>query len=113
MVRAKKFIDIVRTHNLAENTAERGCQVVGLLQKLAAEHSEISNVRGMGSWVAFTLPSSAARDAMLGSMMDNELLALASGPQSIRLRMPLILSEEEGNQVGERIAASVPSLTGA
>lgn len=113
MVRARKFIDIVLRHDLANNTAERGCQVVGLLQKLAAEHAEITNVRGVGSWIAFTLPTPAARDALLGSMMNNELLALASGPQSIRLRMPLVLSEEEANQVGERIAASLPALAGA
>ncbi len=109
MVRSRRFIEIIESEKLQDNTAERGCQVLGILQEIARETGAITNVRGIGTWQAFTLPSPAQRDEMMKTCADNGLMVLASGPDSIRLRMPLILSEAEGNLIGERVAASVPS----
>ena len=110
MVRAKRFIEIIEQDNLAENIAERGCQVLGALRTIARESGAFTNVRGMGSWMAFTLEGAAQRDALIGSLREQGLLVLAAGPQSIRLRMPLILSESEANLLAERVDAALPAL---
>jgi L-lysine 6-transaminase len=113
MVRAKRFIQIIEQDGLCENTAERGCQVLGGLQNVAREHGQISNVRGIGTWQAFTCESAQARNAMLSAMRDHGLLALPSGPDSVRLRMPLILSAAEADMVVERVAAAIPAAAKA
>jgi len=110
MVRAKRFIEIIRAENLCENIAERGCQVLGGLQAIAREHGHMSNVRGIGSWQAFTCDSPEARGAMLNAMRDNGVLALPSGPRSVRLRMPLTLTEAEANTLVERVGAAAGAV---
>jgi L-lysine 6-transaminase len=113
MVRAKRFIEIIEGQGLAQNIAERGCDVVGGLQTLQQEGAPIENVRGAGSWVAFTLRSPEERGRLLKGLRENGLLALASGIRSIRLRMPLVLSAAEGREVVERVGRSLPILARA
>ncbi len=110
MVRAKRFIEIIDQDGLEANTAERGCQVLGALQSIAKSSGAFTNVRGMGSWQAFTLENGDQRDALMGSLREQGVLSLASGPDSIRLRMPLILSESEANLLAERVDAALPAL---
>jgi L-lysine 6-transaminase len=113
MVRAKRFIEIIERERLAENIAERGCQVLGGLRAVAKEHGHISNVRGIGSWQAFTCQSPEARKAMLAALRENGLIALASGTESVRLRMPLVLSKAEADVLVERVAAAIPAVAKA
>jgi L-lysine 6-transaminase len=113
MVRAKRFIEIIEGERLAENIAERGCEVVGGLQALQQDGAPISNVRGIGSWAAITLASPEVRSQLQKSMREQGLLALASGIRSIRLRMPLILSAAEAQEVIQRISRSLPVTTRA
>ncbi|WP_145070841.1 L-lysine 6-transaminase [Engelhardtia mirabilis] len=107
MVRCRRFIEIIEADGLGENTAARGCQVVGGLRAVAAETGAFSNVRGMGSWVAFTFEDGPTRSQFLARLRDEvKMLALPSGTSSVRLRMPLILSESEGDEVIGRIRAT-------
>jgi 4-aminobutyrate aminotransferase-like enzyme len=113
MVRAQRFIEIIEKEKLADNIAERGCQVLGGLRAVAKEHGHITNVRGIGSWQAFTCPSTEARKTMLAALREKGLIALASGTESVRLRMPLILSKAEADMVVERVAAAIPAMAKA
>ena len=94
---------------LEQSIAERGCQMVGGLQDLAREKGHFHNVRGAGSLIAFTMESADARDKLLHGLRDRGLLALPSGEQAIRFRMPLVVTEQEVDQALERIASSLPS----
>jgi L-lysine 6-transaminase len=95
MVRCRKFIEIIQGENLAVNVFERGAELVGGLRELAREGRPMSNVRGIGSLVAFTLETPQVRDRLLKDLAAHRLLALASGPKSIRFRLPLVVTEEE------------------
>ena len=69
----------------------------------------MTNVRGVGSLVAFTLESPEARTRMLTDLSAKRLLALASGERAIRFRMPLVITAEEVDQALERVAACLPA----
>ncbi len=109
MVRCRKFIEIILEEKLAENVAARGEQLIRGLRELARERGGFSNVRGLGSLVAMTLESREARDRMRKDMLAHKLLALSSGPESIRFRLPLVVAEREIEQILERVAASLPA----
>ncbi|MAF66633.1 MAG: L-lysine 6-transaminase [Planctomycetes bacterium] len=113
MVRSRRFIEIIEAEGLAENVTRRGMQLVEGLRELAADRDQVSNVRGVGSLVAFTLESTGQRDQVLDDLRERRLLALACGERTIRFRMPLVVSEDEVRLALERIAACVPSGIGA
>ena len=95
MVRCHKFIDIILEDGLAENVSQRGAEFMEGLRSLAKDKGTISNVRGLGSLVAFTLETTEKRDALMKSLWDHKLMALASGPRSIRARLPMVVSKDE------------------
>ncbi|MDF1838905.1 MAG: aminotransferase class III-fold pyridoxal phosphate-dependent enzyme, partial [Planctomycetota bacterium] len=113
MVRSKKFIDIILGENLPENTTARGNQMVEGLRAIGREKGIIENVRGVGSLVAFTLDSAETRNTMISKMAEKELLVLSSGPQAIRFRMPMVVTEEEVAQALSRTSDALSSLVGA
>lgn len=109
MVRAKRMIEIILEEDLAGKVAQRGEQFIQGLRTLAVERGCISNVRGVGSLIAFTCESNAARDCLLATLMDNKILALASGEESVRFRMPLVVTAEEIDLALERIGVALPA----
>jgi L-lysine 6-transaminase len=106
MVRSRRFIEIIEGDRLADNIAARGCQLVAGLRVVAQETKAFGNVRGMGSWIAFTLSDAAARDAFLAGLRAEGVLALAAGPDSVRLRLPLIVTEVEAEELLRRTRAT-------
>ncbi len=113
MVRSKRMIEIILDEKLHENAVERGEQFVTGLRALASEHAGVSNVRGVGTLIAFTCESNSSRDALLAHLMDNKILALASGEVSVRFRMPLVVTAEEIDLALERIGACLPIIASA
>lgn len=109
MVRARQFIDIILGDKQPENVKARGEQFVRGLRDLAKRGHSFSNVRGVGSLVAFTLESSAARDEMLTKLREQRLLALKSGSKAIRFRMPLNISAQEVDLALGKIEALAPT----
>lgn len=109
MVRSRQFLEIIEQGGLADNVAERGAALVAGLRSLAAERGGITNVRGLGSLIAFTLESPAARDAMMDRLGERKLLALKSGEDSIRFRLPLVITAAEVDTALERVADSLPA----
>lgn len=108
MVRARRIIEIVHEEALPANVAQQGARLVRGLRELARRRGGISNVRGIGSLCAFTLPGTAERDAMIKSLFENQLMALKSGPSSIRFRLPLTVSAREIDLMVERVGAALP-----
>ena len=109
MVRCRKFIQIIRDEELAENVARQGERFVRGLRSLARERGGISNVRGIGSLAAFTLESPESRKRMLDLLRSKRLLALASGERAVRFRLPLSVSAAEIDAALERVADALPA----
>ena len=113
MVRARRFIEIIRDDKLAENVDAMGKLFIQGLRDIASEKACFTNVRGEGSLVAFTLESSAVRDRMLADLMDKGMLALSCGDCHIRFRMPLITTAKEIEAALGMVRAALPQGVGA
>ncbi len=109
MVRSRRFIEIIRDEDLCAKINDIGQEFIDGLREIASEKSGISNVRGEGSLVAFTLESAEARNQMLCDMMGKGLLALACGDRHIRFRLPLITTSKEIGVALKTIRASLPA----
>jgi L-lysine 6-transaminase len=112
MVRSRQIIDIILGDKMMENIKLRGAQFVDGLRQIAKERSAFTNVRGVGSLLAFTLTNTQERDAFLLRMRERKILALKSGTRAIRLRLPLVITASEVEQALERIADCVPARVG-
>ncbi len=109
MVRATQIIDIILQEQMPENIAARGRQFVAGLRQLARSGAPFTNVRGVGSLCAFTLADTGTRDAMLGRLRDQRLLALKSGSRAIRFRLPLNVTAAEVELALGKIEAALPA----
>ena len=77
-----------------------------LLQKTLKTFEEkypgfVVNVRGLGLFCAFDLPDSACRDTFITTTMKKGLVVLKCGPNTIRFRPPLNVTEEEIKKAAE------------
>jgi L-lysine 6-transaminase len=109
MVRARRIIEIIVAEKLGENALAQGKRLVDGLRALARAVGGFTNVRGIGTLCAFTLASTAERDAMLKRLLEEaQLMALKSGPTAIRFRMPLTISAAEVDEMVKRVGAVLP-----
>ncbi len=98
MVRAAKYLEVIREDRLVEQAAEVGTHFLTGLEQLATRHAIVSNVRGRGLFTAFTLPSVEQRNRLRLRLWDCGLATLASWPRSIRFRPCLTLTRAEADQ---------------
>ncbi|MCZ6599155.1 MAG: L-lysine 6-transaminase [Planctomycetota bacterium] len=113
MVRARRFIEIIEAEDLAASITLMGARLIAGLRAIATDRAGFTNVRGLGSLIAFTLSSPAARERMLAALFDQRVLALRAGPDSIRFRLPLVIQPEEVDILLDRVEAALPAAVGA
>ncbi len=95
-VRAGKYLEIIEKSNLVAETQKNGEYMLNILDGIAEESQGlITNVRGKGMFIAFDMPSPAIRDDLIGEVLNEKVIVLASGQKSIRFRPPLTISKEE------------------
>jgi L-lysine 6-transaminase len=109
MVRSRRLIEIIRDEKLVTKVAELGPRFVKGLRELARERPEMSNVRGVGTLVSFTLPDAEMRAEWIKKMREQKLLALTSGPSSVRFRLPFVMTQAEVDSAMAKIAAAIPA----
>ena len=110
MVRCTQFIEIIERDNIAELVTSVGEYVVEGLREIARESDVFTSVRGKGSLIAFTMPSAQHRNAMLNSLMEAYVIALPCGVQSVRFRLPLIMTIEEAGELLNRVKGAIQSI---
>jgi L-lysine 6-transaminase len=96
MVRSRRILEVIESDGLMVRAAEAGRYLVDRLEDLAAEFGEcVLDVRGRGLMCAFSLPSTAQRDELIGRLWDRRVIMLASGANSVRFRPALTVSRDE------------------
>ncbi len=95
MVRCQKYLEIITEENLVQNAAIQGKRLHEGLKDIQERYDLVNNVRGKGLMCAFDAPSPQQRDQLQGKLFSNGLAIVTCGSQTIRFRPPLIVSEEE------------------
>lgn len=109
MVRATKILQIIEKDKLVENAHIMGAYLLNKLAELA-QTKKISNVRGRGLQCAFDLPTTELRDELIKKALDNDLLILAAGKNSIRVRPALVIEQrhiDEAIEILEKTLSQV------
>ena len=95
MVRCAKYLEVIDRDRLVDNAASMGQRFLDGLTDLASRFDVVSNPRGQGLFIAFTLPTAKQRDELRQTLWDRGLATLPSWPRSIRFRPCLTVREEE------------------
>jgi L-lysine 6-transaminase len=110
MVRASKIMDIIEEDNLCDNAVQMGEYLQNQLLDIAGRNPIITNVRGKGLLTAFDFPDKATRDKFINIGMDNNVMYLGCGNNSIRFRPALIINKshiDEGLTILEKISGKL------
>lgn len=111
MVRSQRFFEVIDEEKLVDNAAKVGAYFVGELRRFGNQFPKlVSNVRGRGLMTAFDLPNADLRNAAIKAMMQQDMMVLASGQQSMRFRPPLNLSMDEAAEGIRRMEKALQQL---
>lgn len=111
MIRCQRFIEIIEEDDLLDNATEMGDVFLKGLDALAAKFpGAVTNVRGLGMFLAFDLPDGDTRDKALAAFLDAGVLGLASGERAVRFRPPLNLMREQVEDGLRRLEAGLAGL---
>jgi 4-aminobutyrate aminotransferase-like enzyme len=90
-----------------ENASRVGAVMQDGLREIAAGHSQVTDVRGMGLMLAleFKTPEQAGR--LVQSAFERGLLLLTAGSRAVRISPPLVLNSEEAATGLEIIASAL------
>lgn len=95
MMRFKLILEVIEKDHLQENAAKMGKLLLEELQRAGEDYPAISNIRGLGLWVAFDLKDDETRNHFLKKTYEHKLLLLPCGMKSIRFRPHLTVTEAE------------------
>jgi L-lysine 6-transaminase len=95
MLRFKMILEVIEQENLLENVNVQGKFLKSELHKLEGKYENVTNVRGMGLFLAFDLPSDEERNAFIKKAFENKLIILPCGIQSVRFRPHLNVTRED------------------
>ncbi|MDG6219736.1 MAG: L-lysine 6-transaminase [Candidatus Thermoplasmatota archaeon] len=111
MVRAQKYFEVIKEERLVRNAKIQGKRLQEGLRSLQQKYPSIlSNARGRGLMCAFDLPSPEKRNEMKNRLYASGLVVLGCGASTIRFRPPLIVSEEEIDEMIEIIDKTAQSF---
>lgn len=95
MLRFKLILEVIEQENLLENVNVQGEFLKAELEKLEADFENVTNVRGMGLFLAFDLPTEAERGEVVNKAMEKKLILLTCGERTIRFRPHLNVTRED------------------
>ncbi len=108
MVRSTKFIEVIKKENLIENSKRMGEKIKKALLNESPDF--VSNIRGSGGWIAFTLPNTEMRDNLWKMLYSEGVMLLKSGSDSLRMRPHLAITDEEVDTGLERLFSGMKKL---
>ena len=89
---------VIKEDKLAENCRDTGVYLTGKLNDLSAKHSKfISNVRGMGTYIAFDCESTDLRNNLVGTLRQHGVNSGGCGVKTMRLRPTLYFEKKHAD----------------
>lgn len=106
MVRSTQILQILEEDKLCDNATKIGSYLKENLQSFAQKFDKMSNVRGRGLLCSFDFPNAEMRNAFITKGLENNVMFLGCGKQTIRFRPALCIEQkhiDEGLTVMEKI----------
>ncbi len=106
MVRSTQILNIIEEDKLCENAAIVGEYLQQQLHELASKYDKVTNVRGRGLLSAFDFPNHKMRDEFIAKGMDNNVMFLGCGGNTVRFRPALCIEKhhiDEGVEVMHKL----------
>ncbi len=108
MIRGQRIIEIIEEDNLLDSVRRVGAHLLAGLHGLESKFPDrVTNARGRGFFVAFDLPDGETRNRVLSALIESEVLGLACGERTIRMRPPLVLSQAEADEGLSRVGKAL------
>ncbi|SPM38414.1 4-aminobutyrate aminotransferase or related aminotransferase [Mycobacterium numidiamassiliense] len=96
MVRARRILEVIEADELFDRAAEHGHHLRARLDELAQDFpARVLDPRGRGLMCAFSLPTSAERDELIGRLWQSGVIVLPAGNEGVRFRPALTVSRAE------------------
>ena len=92
---------------LMENAARVGAVMQDGLREIAASHSDVTDVRGIGLMLALELKTADLAGRLVQRAFERGLLLLTAGTRAVRICPPLVLNPEEAATGLEIIASAL------
>jgi L-lysine 6-transaminase len=107
MVRFVQEMRIVRDEGLLGLVAEKSRALVAMLRALQGKHADkLCNVRGLGLYQGFSLREPGQKGELIDlALQEYDVLFLGAGPDSVRLRPNLSVTEGDIGELGRRLDA--------
>jgi len=109
MVRATKILEIIDEDKLCNNAATVGAYLQQQLANIAQQYDMISNVRGKGLLTSFDFQNKEDRDKFIKKGIQNNVMFLGCGNQTIRFRPALTMDKQhidEGLEVMKKVLSN-------
>ncbi|MDZ7887251.1 MAG: L-lysine 6-transaminase [Mycobacterium sp.] len=96
MVRARRILEVIEADDLIADAAVAGRRLFEGLRELAEQFpGRVLDPRGRGLMCAFSMPTAAERDELIGRLWARQVIMLASGADSVRFRPALTVTAAE------------------
>ena len=109
MVRFGRILQVIENENLVDNAATVGTYLQDNIHQLAQQFEHIQNPRGKGLFCAIDFPNTHARDAVIEECVNNKLMILSCGTNTMRFRPPLTVTKEQIDEGINIIEKSIKS----
>ncbi|ATA29419.1 putative L-lysine aminotransferase [Mycobacterium lepraemurium] len=111
MVRARRILEVIEADELFEHAARQGGYLLRGLHDLAREFPGlVLDVRGRGLMCAFSLPTTADRDELIGRLWRDGVIVLPTGDDGVRFRPALTVSRGEIDAAIGAVRDALPTL---
>jgi L-lysine 6-transaminase len=109
MVRFVQEMRVVRDEQLLEQVPAKTASLLGMLRGLQDRHrGKLCNVRGLGLYQGFSLREPGQKGELIElALQEYDVLFLGAGPDSVRLRPNLSVTEADIAELGRRLDAAL------
>ena len=104
---AHAVLDALTEDGLIERAAELGERIVGGLREVLQGNNQITEVRGKGLMIAVETAEPCSQ--LVGKALDQGLLVNVTRDNILRLLPPLILSDDEADELVHRVSTLLSS----
>lgn len=102
---ANTVVKVMKDENLADNAAARGAQLVATLKDRLEGEEAVLDIRHLGLLIGITLNSNCSE--MVNIALKNGLLINVTTDNVIRLLPPLVIDEEQINELADCLIKSI------